>query len=160
MRMFSKFKIEFFYKNVILHLDFGGVPLCRTPNSDMHLMLKSPSGKIPIKRDAAQPSETENVVNLYGGCSLVTGNKSSGHIGSDAYSVAARCLPHSTYDKKAKYKVPFHGSGQSLFDLVSLFESVLNFLTVKVMILNLIKLFLVLHLLSELIAMVCNRREG
>ncbi|XP_024371761.1 histone-lysine N-methyltransferase ATX5 [Physcomitrium patens] len=76
----------------------------KTPNSDMHLMLKSPSGKIPIKRDAAQPSETENVVNLYGGCSLVTGNKSSGHIGSDAYSVAARCLPHSTYDKKAKYK--------------------------------------------------------
>lgn len=51
MCMFLKFKIEFFYKNVILYLDFGGVLLCRIFNLDMYLMLKLLLGKIFIKRD-------------------------------------------------------------------------------------------------------------
>lgn len=76
----------------------------RTPNPDMHLMLKSPSGKIPVKRDAAHPSGSESVVSLFGGYASGTGNTSLEHTRSVTNSVAARCLPYSTYDAKAKYK--------------------------------------------------------
>lgn len=73
----------------------------------MHLMLKSPSGKIPVRRDAAQPSGMESVVSLIGGYASGTVVKSLEHNKSDAPSAAARCQPYSTYDKNSKYKVSF-----------------------------------------------------
>lgn len=102
-------KVEQLYRSVIMHVYVSSIAWCRTPNPDMHLMLKSPSGKIPVKRDAAHPSGSESVVSLFGGYASGTGNTSLEHTRSVTNSVAARCLPYSTYDAKAKYKVSFAG---------------------------------------------------
>jgi len=70
-------------------------------------MLKSPSGKIPVRKDAEQPSGMESVVSLIGGYASGTVGKSLEHNQSDTPSTAARCQPFSTYDRDAKYKVVF-----------------------------------------------------
>lgn len=74
----------------------------------MHLMLKSPSGKIPVRKDAEQPTGMESVVSLIGGYTSGTVGKSlEQNKSDDAPSAAARCQPYSTYDRSAKYKVSF-----------------------------------------------------
>lgn len=81
--------------------------LCRTPSPDMHLMMKSPSGKIPVRKDAGQPSEMESVVSLIGGYASGTVNKSLEDNKIDIHSAAARCQPYSAFDKNTKYQVGF-----------------------------------------------------
>jgi len=83
----------------------------------MHLMLKSPSGKIPVRKDAEQPSGMESVVSLIGGYASGTVSKSLEHNQSDAPSAAARCQPYSTYDRNAKYEVAFRLDPDDLLTL-------------------------------------------
>ncbi len=73
----------------------------------MHLMMKSPSGKIPVRKDAGQPSEMESVVSLIGGYASGTVSKSLEDNKIDVHSAAARCQPYSTYDRSTKYQVSF-----------------------------------------------------
>jgi hypothetical protein len=85
----------------------AAVTLCRTPSPDMHLMMKSPSGKIPVRKDAGQPIEMESVVSLIGGYASGTVSKSLEDNKIDVHSAAARCQPHSSYDRSTKYQVGF-----------------------------------------------------
>lgn len=82
----------------------------------MHLMLKSPAGKIPVRKGAAQPAEMDSVVSLIGGyASATVGKPLELDKTDDTPSTAARCLPYSSYDRSAKYKVVLHVN----FDLIS-----------------------------------------
>ena len=79
---------------------------CRTPSPDMHLTLKSPSGKPPTKRGSVQPREMDSVVSLFaGGYALGSRNSSLELTTSNDLSSAARCHPYTAYDRDAKFKV-------------------------------------------------------
>ena len=90
-----------------INFHISGITLCRTPSPDMHLMMKSPSGKIPARKGAGQPSEMESVVSLIGGYASGTVSKSLEDNKIDVHSAAARCQPYSTYDRSTKYQVNF-----------------------------------------------------
>ncbi|KAG0580286.1 hypothetical protein KC19_4G162700 [Ceratodon purpureus] len=91
----------------------NGIPMTRmnlfcsshkTPSPDMHLMMKSPSGKTVVRKETGQPSEMESVVSLIGGYASGTASKSLEENKIDVHSAAARCQPYSTYDRSTKYQ--------------------------------------------------------
>lgn len=65
-------------------------------------MLKSPGGKIPVKKVGAQPTDMDSVVSLIGGSAsapvgiLLELNKTY-----NIPSTATRCLPCSLYDRSS-----------------------------------------------------------
>jgi hypothetical protein len=76
--------------------------LCREPNPDMFILLRSPEGKLAERRNQSNSRVSESLVSLL---ATNTGVDAATECSEAAdYTTAARCRPYHREDKASKYQ--------------------------------------------------------